>query len=68
MTAKTYSYLTNNNNEDKKAKSTKEDVIKRKLKFEDCKHCLEAKEKNRVEVDNLREYHAEVIRNNNLKS
>ena len=44
-----YSYLTNNNDEDKKAKSTKKDVIKRKLKFEDCKHCLEIKEKNIVD-------------------
>ena len=44
-----YSYLTNNNDEDKKANSTKKDVIKRKLKFEDCKHCLETKEKNIVD-------------------
>ena len=44
-----YNYLTNNNDEDKKAKSTKKDVIKRKLKFEDCKHCLEIKEKNIVD-------------------
>ena len=44
-----YSYLTNNNDEDKKAKSTKKDAIKRKLKFEDCKHCLEIKEKNIVD-------------------
>ena len=29
----------------KKAKSTKKGAIKRKLKFEDCRHCLEAKEK-----------------------
>ena len=44
-----YSYLTNNSDKDKKAKSTKKDVIKRKLKFEDCKHCLEIKEKNIVD-------------------
>ena len=43
------SYLTNNSDKDKKAKSTKKDVIKRKLKFEDCKHCLEIKEKNIVD-------------------
>ena len=29
----------------KKAKSRKKDAIKRKLKFEDSRHCLEAKEK-----------------------
>ena len=44
-----YSYLTNNSDKDKKAKSTKKDVVKRKLKFEDCKHCLEIKEKNIVD-------------------
>ena len=39
--AKTYSYL-KDNDEDKKAKSTEKCVIKRKLKFEDYKNCLEA--------------------------
>ena len=32
---KTYSYLTENNKEDKKAKDTKKWVMKRKVKFED---------------------------------
>ena len=40
--AKTYSYLKENNGKDKKAKGTKKCVIKRKLKFEDYKNCLEA--------------------------
>ena len=39
---KIYSYLTDNNNEDKKAKDTKKCVVKRKLKFEDYKLCLKA--------------------------
>ena len=39
---KTYGYLKGNNDEDKKAKGTKKFVIKRKLKFEDYKNCLEA--------------------------
>ena len=39
---KTYSYLKDNNDKDKKAKGTEKCVIKRKLKFEDCKNCLEA--------------------------
>ena len=54
----------------KKAKSRKKDAIKRKLKFEDSRHCLEAKEvcADRVDADNLREYHEDVIRNNKLKS
>ena len=42
LRATTYSYLTDNNNEDKKAKSTKKCAVKWKLKFEDYKHCLEA--------------------------
>ena len=36
---KTYSYLTDDN-ENKKAKGTKKSVIKKKLKFEDYKNCL----------------------------
>ena len=39
--AKTYSYLTDNNDEDIKAKFTKKCVIKRKIKFENYKNCLE---------------------------
>ena len=37
LRAKTYSYLKNNNDGDKKAKATKNCVIKRKLKFQDHK-------------------------------
>ena len=59
LRAKTYSYLTENSGENKNAKVTKEYVIKRKLKFEDYKNCLEATqlenkinqlEKNNVDV------------------
>ena len=39
---KTYSYLIADGSEDKKAKGTKKCVIKRKLKFENCKNCFEA--------------------------
>ena len=42
LRAKTYNYLTDDLNEDKKAKGTKKCVIKRKLKFENYKNCLEA--------------------------
>ena len=38
---KTYNYLKNNNDEDKKAKGIKKCVIK-KTKFENYKNCLEA--------------------------
>ena len=37
---KTYSYLTNDFKEDKKAKGTKKCVIKRMIKFDDYKNCL----------------------------
>ena len=38
---KTYSYLIDNGSKDKKAKNTKKCVIKRKIKFENYKDCLE---------------------------
>ena len=37
---KTYSYLTDNSKEDKKAKGTRKCVIKRMIKFDDYKNCL----------------------------
>ena len=39
---KIYSYLKDNNNEDKKAKRTKKCVRKRKFEFQDYKNRLEA--------------------------
>ena len=47
LRAKTYSYFIDENSEDKKAKKRKECVIKRKLKFENYKNCLEA-----TQIDN----------------
>ena len=40
LRSKTYSYLTDDCKEDKKAKGTKKCVIKRRLKFNDYKYCL----------------------------
>ena len=40
LRTKTYSYLTDDWKEDKKAKGTKKCVIKRRLKFNDYKYCL----------------------------
>ena len=40
--AKTCSYLINESSENKKEKRHKKRVVKRKLKFENCKNCLEA--------------------------
>ena len=57
LRAKTYSCLKDNNDEDKKAKSTKTFVIKRKLKFQDNKNCLEVcqieNKINHVEKDKM---------------
>ena len=42
LRAKTYSYLIGDGSEDKKAKGTKNCVIKRKRKLGNYKNCLEA--------------------------
>ena len=41
---RTYSYLTDDCKEDKKAKGIKKCVIKRMIKFNDCKNCLQKDE------------------------
>ena len=59
LRAKTQSFLIDNGSEVKKAKEIKKYAIKRKLKFENYKHCLEATqlenkinhlEKNEIDV------------------
>ena len=71
----TYSYLIDDSDENKKGKGTKNCVVKRKLKFEDYKHCLQATElenkinhveKNNLNVDNLQKNHKRFIKNNKL--
>ena len=42
LRVKNYSYLINDGSEDEKAEGTKMCVIRRKLKFENYKSCLEA--------------------------
>ena len=42
LRAKTYSYLTDNNDGNKKAKGTKKCIIKRKLKCKDYENCFTA--------------------------
>ena len=61
---KTYSYLTDVNEENKKAIGTKKCVMKQKQKFEDYKSCLEAtfKKINNTDIDSLRENHKEFIK------
>ena len=72
---KPYSFLTDMGDENKIAKGTKKCVIKRKIKFEDYKNCLEATrleseinylEKSKLDVDNLIKNHKELTKNNNL--
>ena len=56
----------------KKQKAQKKCVIKRKLKFENYKNCLEVTqhnkknylEKNEINIDSLNKYHEEFIKNN----
>ena len=63
LRAKTDSYLIDDGSEDKKAKSTKKCVVKRKIKFENYKNYLEATqldnkmkylEKNKINKDSLK--------------
>ena len=77
--AKTYSYLTDKDDGDTKAKGTKKCVIKKKLKLKDQKNCLKAIQlenevnqlgKNIVDTEDLRENHNEFMKNekNNFKN
>ena len=69
LRAKTYSYLTEDCSEDKKARGSKKCVIKRKLRFENYKNCLEATElenkinhleRNKIDINSIKEF----IKNN----
>ena len=73
LNAKSYNYLKDNNDEDKKSKGTKNCIIKRKHKCRDYKDCSEAAqigkkinylEKNKFDVDSLKEDQKEFIKNN----
>ena len=72
LRAKKYSYLKYNNCKDKKAKGTKSCLIKRKLKFQDYKDCLEvAQIENKInhlekknDVDSIKEDQIELIKQN----
>ena len=65
---KAYSYLTDDNDENKKEKRTKKWVTERKLEFENYKHCLEAA---RLEnkINRCSNNHKELIKKqqNNIK-
>ena len=67
-----YSYLTDNNDEDRNTKGSKRCVIKRKLKFDDYKHFLEATELenriNHLQQNNLDNNNLRKIMKNSLKN
>ena len=70
---KTFSYLTDDNKENEKVKSTKKRIITWKLKF-DYKNCLQETQpeniinqpKKQIDMDSLSENHEDIIKNNNL--
>ena len=69
LRGKTYSYLNDNNDEDKKkAKGTKKCLIKRKFKFQDYKNCLEVSQieniTNHSEKNKLMQIVLKKIKNN----
>ena len=75
LRAKAYSYLIDNGSEDKKAKGTKKCVLKRKLKFENYKNCLEATkldkkinylEKSKIIRYSFKKDHKKFIKNSKL--
>ena len=51
LTAKTYSYLIENNQKDKKATSTTKCIIERRLEIQDYKNCLEAAQIKKKKID-----------------
>ena len=62
LRAKTYSSLKDNSDRDKKVKGTKRSELKKTLKFQNYKNCLEATqieneinhlEKNKIDVDSF---------------
>ena len=70
LSAKTYAYLIDDGSEDKKAKDKKKCVIKRIIKFENYKSCLEATQlenkinhvgKNKFDIESIKENHTESI-------
>ena len=64
LRAKTYRYSKDNNDEDKKAKSTKKCVIKRKLKFKDYKKYLKAYQiENKINYLEKKSIDADSVRN-----
>ena len=68
LIAKTYSYLKDNNDEDKRAKGTKKCAIKRNLQFRDYKKCLQASQiENKITYLEKKENDADSLKERNHK-
>ena len=62
LIAEAFSYLKENNDEDKKAKGKKKCDIKRKLNFQDYKNCLEAAQiENKINQVKLKSININII-------
>ena len=73
LRAKTYSYLIDDSSEDKKSNSHKKVCYKKELKLGNYKNCLEGTklenkikylERNKIDIDRIKENHKELVRNN----
>ena len=54
LRAKPYSYVTDYSSKDKKIKTTKKCIIKRRLKFENFKNCLETTQlENKIKLPQI---------------
>ena len=67
LRVKTYSYLIDDDSEDKKAKGSKKYVIKIKTKFENYKNCLEATELEN-KINYLEKNKTDIILNKIIKN
>ena len=62
LRANSYNYLIDDGSEDKKARGTRKCVIKRKLKFENYKNCLEATQlENKINHLEKREINIDIV-------
>ena len=67
LRVKTYSYLIDDDSEDKKAKGSKKYVLKIKIKFENYKNCLEATELEN-KINYLEKNKTDIILNKIIKN
>ena len=74
LRARTYSYLKDNNDEDKKAKCSKKFVIKKPLNYKNrlevaqIENKINHKEKHNIDVDVIKEYQKNYKKQTNIKN